>query len=116
MPRHLEDLAVRDGARGSYPARSRSALWRRAMALALAGLALYGGGTGTGWWIAATTGRSEPASAQPEAPLLWQAWNLAESRYVDKAALNSKQMIYGAITGMLQALGDTDHTRFLSPA
>lgn len=88
----------------------------RAAALVLAGLALYGAGIGTGWWVAGATGRSEPASAQAEAPLLWQAWNLAEAHFIDKAALNPRQMIYGAITGMLQALGDTDHTRFLSPA
>lgn len=100
---------------GNFRPGTVTASWRRVAKLVLVGLALYGGGVATSWWIAATTGRAEPATARSAAPLLWQAWNLAESRYVDTSALNSKLMIYGAITGMLQALGDTDHTRFLSP-
>ncbi|HEV7215467.1 MAG TPA: S41 family peptidase [Chloroflexota bacterium] len=90
--------------------------WWRVAALLLGGLALYAAGGATGWILAGANGRSEPSTAQAEAPLLWQAWNLAEAHYVDTKALLPKQMIYGAITGMLNALGDTDHTRFLSPA
>jgi len=90
--------------------------WWRVAAMVLAGLALYAAGGATGWILAGANGRSEPITAHADAPLLWQAWNLAEAHYVDTTALRPKQMIYGAITGMLNALGDTDHTRFLTPA
>jgi carboxyl-terminal processing protease len=89
--------------------------WWRVGAALLAALALYAVGGVTGWVLANSNGRSEPAAAQADAPLLWQAWNLAETHYVNTTALQPKQMIYGAIGGMLSALGDTDHTRFLTP-
>jgi carboxyl-terminal processing protease len=44
----------------------------------------------------------------------WTAWNIAEDNFVDPAAVDSKKMIDGAITGMLDSLGDTGHTRYLS--
>ncbi|HEY8744057.1 MAG TPA: S41 family peptidase [Chloroflexota bacterium] len=90
--------------------------WWRVAAMVLGGIALYAAGGATGWIIAGANGRSVPITAHSDAPLLWQAWNLAEAHYVDTNALQPKQMIYGAITGMLNALGDTDHTRFLTPA
>lgn len=90
--------------------------WWRVAALILGGVVLYAAGGATGWILAGANGRSEPATARAEAPLLWQAWNLTETHYIDTKALQPKLMIYGAITGMLNALGDTDHTRFLSPA
>jgi len=79
-------------------------------------LVFYGAGAGTGWLIATTSGRTEPAPARAVAPLLWQVWNLADAHYVDPSALNPQKLIYGAIQGMLSSLGDTDHTRFLTPA
>jgi len=36
--------------------------------------------------------------------------------YVDRAVLVPKQLTYGAISGMVDALGDTGHSRFLTPA
>lgn len=90
--------------------------WWRVAALAVGAVLIYGAGAATGWLAATANGRSVPTSAKGVSPLLWQAWNLAEQHYVDTAALQPKQMIYGAIQGMLSALGDTDHTRFLTPA
>ncbi|MBI4319234.1 MAG: S41 family peptidase [Chloroflexi bacterium] len=58
---------------------------------------------------------SEPSSATPFAGVLWEAWNLVEQHYVDRAAVDPRQMTYGAIDGMLGSLGDAGHTRFLSP-
>lgn len=107
---------------GSKPARAltwvRTALGRhwRILAMVGAGIIIYGAGTATGWLLAISNGRLVPKTASAEAPLLWQAWNLAEGNYVDTAALQPKKMIYGAIQGMLGALGDTDHSRFLSPS
>ena len=96
----------------------RGARWKgaqRTAAAALIGAALFVGGGAAGWFSALATGHAVPSSASGVAPLLWQAWNLAESHYVQTNALNPTKMIYGAIGGMLGALGDTDHTRFLTP-
>jgi carboxyl-terminal processing protease len=56
-----------------------------------------------------------PADARSEIGLLYEAWNLVEQHYVDRAALNPTQLTYGAIRGLVQALGDTGHTDFLTP-
>ncbi len=44
-----------------------------------------------------------------------QAWNIVNQNYVDRKAVNYKQMSYQAIQAMLGVLGDTGHTRFLTP-
>lgn len=44
-----------------------------------------------------------------------QAWNIVDQNYVDRKAINYKQMSYQAIQSMLSVLGDTGHTRFLTP-
>jgi len=47
--------------------------------------------------------------------LMAQAWNQIQLHYVDRTALNSTTITYGAIGGMVDALGDTGHSTFLSP-
>ncbi|MGZ3515482.1 MAG: S41 family peptidase, partial [Thermodesulfobacteriota bacterium] len=44
-----------------------------------------------------------------------EAWNTIERVYVDRKAINSQKMTYGAISGMVDSLGDTGHSRFLTP-
>jgi carboxyl-terminal processing protease len=44
-----------------------------------------------------------------------EAWNTIERVYVDRASVKPKQMIYGAIGGMVDSLGDAGHSRFLPP-
>jgi carboxyl-terminal processing protease len=47
--------------------------------------------------------------------LMAQAWNAIQSNYVDRSAVQPQKLTYGAISGMVDALGDTGHSRFLSP-
>ena len=47
--------------------------------------------------------------------LVSEAWNLTSRFYVDRSAAQPRTMAYGAISGMVDALGDTGHSRFLSP-
>ena len=57
-------------------------------------------------------------AAQTERPnfqLLSEASNLINRFYVDRAAVQPPALTYGAISGMVEALGDTGHSRFLSP-
>ncbi len=51
----------------------------------------------------------------PDVQLIRAAWRTIQQNYVDRSALQSQTMTYGAISGMVDALGDTDHSRFLSP-
>ncbi len=56
-----------------------------------------------------------PASAESNFRLMAQAWNTIQRVYVDRNAVKPQSMTYGAITGMVDALGDTGHSRFLTP-
>ncbi len=47
--------------------------------------------------------------------LIQQAWDTLQKNYVDRSAPQPQNLTYGAITGMVDALGDTGHTRFLTP-
>jgi len=46
--------------------------------------------------------------------LFWQVWDKLEQEYVDHNKLDSRAMIYGAIRGMVAAVGDP-HTMFFDP-
>lgn len=48
--------------------------------------------------------------------LFQQAWSIVDRNYVDRKAVNYKQMSYQAIQAMLNVLQDKGHTRFLTPA
>jgi len=56
-----------------------------------------------------------PAEAKPDFKLMAEAWHLIDSRYVDQQAVDNTTMAYGAIGGMVDVLGDSGHSRFLSP-
>ncbi len=47
--------------------------------------------------------------------LISEAWNVIQNAYVDRKAVQPQAMTYGAIEGMVDALGDTGHSRFLDP-
>lgn len=55
------------------------------------------------------------ASQPTQFDVFWQAWNLIETKFVDRKTLDTTQLVYGAIRGMVEALGDTGHTAFLDP-
>ncbi len=47
--------------------------------------------------------------------LIEQAAHTIEQAYVDQTVVQPRPLTYGAIAGMVNALGDTGHSRFLSP-
>ncbi len=55
------------------------------------------------------------AQGGPNLQLLTNAWSIIQRVYVDRAALQSTALTYGAISGMVDALGDTGHSTFLTP-
>src|SRR3982750_4493907 len=44
-----------------------------------------------------------------------EALDVVGNNYVDQQSIHSKKETYGAIRGMLGTLGDSGHTRFLTP-
>jgi carboxyl-terminal processing protease len=59
---------------------------------------------------------SPPSNAEPEEfRVFWQAWDTVHKNFVEREALDAKVLTYGAIRGMVQALGDEGHTAFLTP-
>lgn len=44
----------------------------------------------------------------------WTVWGLLQSRYVDKDKLDTQNLVYGAIDGLVKAVGDP-YTTFLKP-
>jgi carboxyl-terminal processing protease len=55
-----------------------------------------------------------PLIGRPEIELVTQAYGLIQHHYVDKAAVEPRQMAYAAIRAMLDTLGDRGHTQFLT--
>jgi carboxyl-terminal processing protease len=55
------------------------------------------------------------AKTGPEYGLLREAWEKIERHYVDRSAVDPKALTYGAVSGMVKALGDEGHSTFLSP-
>jgi len=56
-----------------------------------------------------------PVAATSDFGLMAEAWNTIQAHYVDRPAVKPTAMTYGAISGMVAALGDIDHSTFLSP-
>lgn len=44
----------------------------------------------------------------------WNVWDIVQSKYVDKDKVNDKDLVYGAMEGMVKALGDP-YTVFMRP-
>ncbi len=61
-------------------------------------------------------GGTAAVDTNPEAfDLLREARALIDEHYVDRDAIQDRILEYGAISGMVDALGDTGHSRFMSP-
>lgn len=61
------------------------------------------------------TSAAIPATAMPDFRLLSEAWTIIDRVYVDRVAIKPQTMVYGAISGLVSSLGDTGHSRFLTP-
>ena len=60
-------------------------------------------------------GCASTSKSQPDFRLMAQAWNTIHRYYVDPAGVEPKELTYGAISGMVDSLGDTGHSTFLTP-
>jgi carboxyl-terminal processing protease len=55
-----------------------------------------------------------PSSVSVDFGLFWQVWTKLHDRYVDKTKLETQKLLYGAISGMVNAAGDP-YTTFFEP-
>lgn len=60
------------------------------------------------------TGGTTGKNTSVDFSLFWDVWNRIGRYYIDKSAVNPQKMVYGAISGMVSALGDP-YTVFLPP-
>ena len=97
------------------PSRPRRRGWGRALLnLALAGVIFVGGAVIGGMYVVG--GSTYGVAVAPEEfDRIAAAWETLYAEYVDAAALDPRELAYGAIAGMTEAVGDTGHTRFLTP-
>ncbi|MBI2599733.1 S41 family peptidase [Candidatus Daviesbacteria bacterium] len=58
--------------------------------------------------------RDVPQNVNIDFKLFWDTWDLLSKHYIDKTALDTKKLFYGAISGMVAAVGDP-YTVFLPP-
>ena len=80
----------------------------------------FGGGPRS---TGAPSGSPAPTASAPTATpgglqgfdLFWQALAIIRQNFVGRGQLDDQTLVYGAIRGMVEALGDTDHTVFLTP-
>jgi len=55
-----------------------------------------------------------PENISVDFKLFWDTWDLVSRKYLDKKAIDSQKLFYGAISGMVSAIGDP-YTVFLPP-
>lgn len=58
--------------------------------------------------------REVPPDKNADMTLFWDVWDILGQKYFDKSKLDPVEMIYGAISGMVSAVGDP-YTIFLPP-
>lgn len=75
---------------------------------------LVGAAAGESGWV---TGVSPVSAAESEIELtiFMEAWGLIEAHFIDRERLDGDRLSYAAINAIITELGDTGHTRFLSP-
>lgn len=58
--------------------------------------------------------RQQPSSAGVDFSLFWDVWQRLFVSYIDRASMDTQKMVWGAISGMVDSLGDP-YTVFLPP-
>ena len=99
--------------------RGRGTKVRRA-AIGLALVLTFSVGIGVGGLVLPALGGAgamtpAPASGNADFGLIKEAWDTLHTKYVGASKLNDRDLIYGAINGMTEAVGDTGHTSFMTP-
>ena len=75
---------------------------------------------GIGTVVGGVTVATAVAQSNPDMPkefdVFWEAWAIIQAHFIDREVLDTKELTYGAIQGLVRALGDEGHTTFLTPS
>lgn len=82
-----------------------------AVSIASLGVGVVIGATGGIGRLGASASADEPEQFR----VFWEAWEIVHDNFIEREALDPTVLTYGAIRGMVNALGDQGHTTFLSP-
>jgi carboxyl-terminal processing protease len=66
--------------------------------------------------LEAGTATPRPSGTPADLGLVDEAWSIIHDNYVDPQSLDDQQLVYGAIRGMTDAVGDSGHTSFMTAA
>src|SRR5262245_32644856 len=102
----------------SLNAPSRATRFAKPVVLVTALVVTFGVGVGVGRVDLAVGAAASPqASFEPgeEFALIEQAWDTIHEKYVAADELNDRDLAYGAIDGLADAVGDTGHTELMTP-
>jgi len=98
----------------------RSPVWITGLLL-LTLLVGLGGGILLDREVLGASSQSPPGTAGPAATtnldysLINHALEIIDQNYVDRPAIQAQPLTYGAVSGLVDALGDTGHSRFMTP-
>lgn len=88
----------------------------RLVTLCLMILLAFGVGTVVGGVTVATAVAQSNPDMPKEFDVFWEAWAIIQAHFIDREVLDTKELTYGAIQGLVHALGDEGHTTFLTPS
>ena len=57
----------------------------------------------------------DPSTDEDDLALIREAWEAIREHYVEADELDDRELAYAAIDGLTEAVGDTDHTAFMTP-
>ena len=95
--------------------------WLRPVGTAFFAVCILAAGFGGGIYYTTYQNRNSDTITVSKADkadyeLIKQAWDDIQTKYVDQSVVSSQLLAYGAISGMVDSLGDTGHSVFLTPA
>lgn len=67
------------------------------------------------WNGESNAGASSSLTELPEFQTFQETWDLVHDNFVDTSAIDDSKLLYASTAGMVDALGDTQHSTFLDP-
>jgi carboxyl-terminal processing protease len=90
--------------------------WLRITGTVFIAVFIFAAGVGGGVYYQKQNSVAVRHANKADIALINQALETVQDNYVDQSAVNTQNLTYAAISGMVASLGDTDHTVFLTPA
>jgi carboxyl-terminal processing protease len=91
----------------------------KVLGIVVLSVAVFAGGIFVGKADSTTSAASAASAAATGLPAqfatLTEAWKVLQDNFVDPSALDPTKLVYGSVNGLVEAIGDTGHTRFLTP-